>query len=207
MADRAHWDARYAQPGFAYGTAPSDWLAACEPRMARHSTVLVPGDGEGRNGVFLARRGHDVTAVDQSAAGLAKARRLAADAGVSLRTIAADLADWVPPAGALDAVVSIYLHLPPALRPRVHANLAAALRPGGLLILEGFDASHWGLPGGGPRDPAWLFDPSMLRTDFAGLDEEALEVVDAVLDEGPFHQGAARLVRGRWRRPRQTGSA
>lgn len=202
MADRAHWDARYAQPGFAYGTAPSGWHAACEPLLARHSTVLVPGDGEGRNGVFLARRGHDVAAVDLSAAGLDKARRLAADTGVSLRTIEADLADWTPPAGTFDAVVLVYLHLPPALRPRVHAGLAAALRPGGLLILEGFDASHWGLPGGGPRDRAWLFDPAMLRADFALLDEEALEVVDAVLDEGPFHQGAARLVRGLWRAPR-----
>lgn len=201
MADRTHWDARYAGPRYAYGTAPSLWVEACEPLLPRGATVLVPGDGEGRNGVFLARHGHDVTALDLSAAGLDKARQLAAASGVSLHTVEADRAEWTPPAAAFDAVVLVYLHLPPSLRQRVHEDLAAALRPGGLLVLEGFDVSHFGQPGGGPRDPSWLFDSAMLRGDFAALDEEALQVVETTLDEGPFHQGAARLLRGRWRRP------
>lgn len=201
MADRAHWEARYAAPGFAYGTAPSPWVEACEPLLPQGAAVLVPGDGEGRNGVFLARLGHDVTALDRSAAGLEKARRLAAASGVSIRTIEADLAEWTVPPAAFDAVVLVYLHLPPSLRGCVHGALASGLRPGGLLVLEGFDVSHWGLPGGGPRDPAWLFDSAILRGAFAALDEEVLEIVDDGLDEGPFHQGAARLLRGRWRKP------
>lgn len=201
MADRAFWESRYAEPVFAYGTEPNRWVVASEPRLPRGARVLVPGDGEGRNGVYLARHGHDVTSLDMAASGLEKAAALASQAGLALTTLHADLSEWTPAPASYDAVVLVFLHLPPALRPRVHAALAAALRPGGVLVLEGFDRSHFGLPGGGPRDPAWLFDPAMLRADFAALECEMLEQADTVLDEGPYHQGAARVVHGAWRAP------
>lgn len=201
MIDRNFWESRYAETDFAYGVEPNRWVVACEPHFPRHARILVPGDGEGRNGVYLARRGHCVTSLDMAASGLAKAAELAQMTGVPLVTLQADLAEWAPEPASYDAVVLVFLHLPPAIRARVHAALAASVRPGGCLVLEAFDRSHFGLPGGGPRDPEWLFDPDILRADFAGLECEKLEQADVVLDEGPFHQGAARVVRGIWRAP------
>jgi hypothetical protein len=201
MSDAAFWDARYAAPGFAYGEAPNAWLAACEPRLPRGARVLLPADGEGRNAVFLASRGHRPTSLDQSAAGLAKARALADAHGVVIETLQADLAAWTPAPEAWDAVVLVFAHLPPDLRRRAHAALASGLRRGGLLVLEGFDVSHVGLPGGGPRDPAWLFDADALREDFRALGLLELGVQAVELDEGAFHRGAARVLRGVWRAP------
>lgn len=198
---REFWESRYDQPGFAYGTEPSRWVVACETRLERQSRILVPGDGEGRNGVYLARHGHRVTSMDMAASGLRKAAALAQQAGVSLETLQADLALWSPEPETYDAVVLVFLHLPPNLRARVHAGMAQALRPGGRLVLEGFDRSHLGLPGGGPRDPAWLFDAGMLREDFASLECEKLELAEVELDEGAFHRGAARVLRGLWHKP------
>lgn len=201
MTDRHFWESRYAEPRFAYGSEPNRWLVECEPRLPRAARILVPGDGEGRNGVYLARQGHDVTSMDMAASGLIKASALAKEAGVALTTLQADLAEWAPEPASYDTVVLVFLHLPPAIRARVHKSLATSLKPGGCLVIEAFDRSHFGLPGGGPRDPDWLFDSAMLRADFADLECEVLEQADVVLDEGPFHQGAARVVRGFWRAP------
>lgn len=195
MSAAGFWDSRYAPDAYAYGTRPNRGLMALEPLLPRGSRVLLPGDGEGRNGVWLAQEGHRVLAVDQSAEGLRKAERLAARAGVQIEVEQADLTDWMPPRDTFDALVLVFVHLPPEIRGAVHRRLLQALRPGGLLILEGFDRSHAGLPGGGPRDPAWLFDAATLREDFDGCAPLTIELVDADLDEGPFHQGRARVLR------------
>ncbi len=195
MSNPAFWDSRYASPDYAYGTAPNAGLVALEHLLPREARVLVPGDGEGRNGVWLATRGHQVSVVDQSAAGLRKCAQLAESRGVGVNVLHADLADYRPEPAGFDALVLVFVHLPPDLRRRVHQRLLAALRPGGVLILEGFDRSHAGLPGGGPRDPAWLFDAAMLRADFVACPELSVELIDGDLDEGPWHQGHARVLR------------
>ena len=199
MSTREFWDQRYADAAYAYGTQPNAGLVALEPRLPRGARILVPGDGEGRNSVWLAARGHQVTALDQSAVGLAKAARLAAAQGVRLHTELADLADFVPEPASVDALVLIYVHLPPEWRQAAHRRLQTALKPGGMLILEGYARAHAGLPGGGPRDPAWLYEADMLRQDFDAC-ELAIEALDTVLDEGPCHQGAARVLRVHGRR-------
>ncbi len=195
MSNPAFWDSRYASPDYAYGTAPNAGLVALEHLLPREARVLVPGDGEGRNGVWLATRGHQVSVVDQSAAGLRKCAQLAESRGVGVNVLHADLADYRPEPAGFDALVLVFVHLPPDLRRRVHQRLLAALRPGGVLILEGFDRSHAGLPGGGPRDPAWLFDAAVLRADFVACPELSVELIDGDLDEGPWHQGHARVLR------------
>jgi len=195
MSTTEFWDNRYASQEYAYGTAPNAGLVALEHLLPRSARVLVPGDGEGRNGVWLATRGHQVCVVDQSAEGLRKCAQLAVAQGVSIETVHADLADYQPGVAGFDALVLIFVHLPPDIRRSVHQRLLAALKPGGVLILEGFDRSHAGLPGGGPRDPAWLFDAAVLREDFAGCAELSVELIDGDLDEGPWHQGRARVLR------------
>ena len=198
----AFWDQRYAEPGYKYGTAPNAFLQQQAALLAPRSRVLVPGDGEGRNSVWLAQQGHQVLAMDSSAVGLAKAQALAAERGVALQTLHADLADWLPAPGSADAVVLVFVHLPPALRRRAHQHLADALAPGGWLLLECFHPGQLGRPSGGPKDLAMLADLATLRADFAGrLDEVQAWEGKVVLDEGPGHQGPGLVTRWWGRRP------
>jgi SAM-dependent methyltransferase len=183
------WDKQYsAVEGYKYGTRPNAFLMAEAHRLPGHARVLVPGDGEGRNGAWLASQGHEVLTVDISEVGVARARALAAELGVRVDTLVADLKAWTPPAGAFDTVVLTYLHMPPAMRTAVHRQVAAALRPGGLLLLEAFHPRQLGRASGGPKEMELLYTLDDLRSDFAGA-----------LDEGPGHQGLAAVTRYRGR--------
>lgn len=189
------WNGKFSAEHYVYGHRPNAHLQAQAGRLRPGGRVLVPGDGEGRNGVWLARQGMDVLSVDASAVGLAKAAKLAAEHGVALETRQADLADWKWPQGTFDAVVSIFLHFPSAQRPRLHAAMAAALKPGGLLILEAFRPEQLNFSSGGPKDLDLLYDSRSLCLDFPSLTMLMLEETQADLDEGSFHQGPAALLR------------
>lgn len=190
------WDQRFAEPGYKYGTEPNVFLREQAVRLPPGSCVLVPGDGEGRNGVWLAGQGHAVTAVDASQVGLQKARALATSRGVALATECVDLADWAPRAGSLDAVVLVYTHLPAAIRQRAHRHLAQGLRPGGWLILEAFHPAQLAHSSGGPKDLDMLYTPEQLDADFAGLLAPVLVWHgETTLSEGPGHQGLAHVTR------------
>lgn len=190
------WDERFAEPGYKYGRAPNAFLREQAAGLKAAGRVLVPGDGEGRNGVWLAGQGHAVLSVDSSSVGLAKAQALAAEGGVVIETVVADLADWTPPAPAWDALVLIYLHLPAALRTPVHRRLAEALAPGALVIVEAFHPDQLGRSSGGPKDADMLYTLAQLRADFDPLCDELLGWQGEVpLDEGPGHQGAGLVTR------------
>lgn len=190
------WDQQFSGAGFKYGTRPNAFLLSQASRLSSAARILVPGDGEGRNSVWLASQGHQVLAMDGSAVGLAKAQALAAEQGVRIATQLADLADWQPPAGAFDALVLTYVHLPPAIRASAHQRLADALRPGGLLILEAFHPKQLERSSGGPKQLDMLYALADLEADFAGRLQWLLrEEVETVLDEGPGHQGPAWVTR------------
>ncbi|CAN1487038.1 AdoMet_MTases domain containing protein [Burkholderiaceae bacterium] len=189
------WDQNFSAPGYKYGLHPNAFMADQTLQLSVPSDVLVPGDGEGRNGVWLAQQGHRVTAVDISAVGLSKAQALATERGVSITTVHADLADWTPEPNSADALVLIYLHLTPALRASAHQRMLKALRPRGLLIIEAFHPLQLGHSSGGPKDSAMLYTLDMLRQDFAGLNERLAYEGHTVLEEGPGHQGPAHVTR------------
>lgn len=195
------WDKQYsAVEGYKYGTRPNAFLMAEAHRLPRHARLLVPGDGEGRNGVWLASQGHEVLTVDISEVGVARSRALAAASGVRVDTLVADLKQWTPPPGAFDAVVLMYLHMPPAMRTAVHRNVATALRPGGLLLLEAFHPAQLGRASGGPKEIDLLYALEDIRGDFNEvLAEESGEEFEVLLDEGPGHQGMAMVTRYRGR--------
>jgi SAM-dependent methyltransferase len=190
------WDERFGGAEYAYGTEPSRWLVEHAGSIPGGLPVLALGEGEGRNGAWLAARGIEVDAVDGSAVGLAKAARLAASRGASLRTTVADLGSYVPDAGRYGAVLLVFLHLPPPLRARVHALAAAALAPGGVVILESFTPRQLAFSSGGPRQLDMLYEPGTIRGDFPGVEWVSLAESEVVLDEGPLHQGRAALLRG-----------
>jgi SAM-dependent methyltransferase len=193
------WDDRYREAGFAYGDAPNDFVAERADHLL--SPVLSLGEGEGRNAVFLAHRGLEVTALDQSRVGLEKAARLAASRGVLLRTVVADLEHFVIEPGAWGSIVSIWCHLPPALRARVHAACVRGLRSGGVLLLESYGPEQLKYETGGPRDRALLPSLDELRAELLGLEIVSGEEKLREVHEGKYHQGASAVVQVLARKP------
>jgi SAM-dependent methyltransferase len=163
--------------------------------------VLCLAEGEGRNAIFLAGRGHAVTAVDQSPAGLAKANALAQTRGVPLTTVVADLADFdiVPQTWA--GIVAIFMHLPPALRRDVLGRAAAGLRPGGVFVMEAYTPAQLGRGTGGPRDVTLLPTLAELRAELGDLEWLVARELERDVREGGGHTGAAAVVQVLARRP------
>ncbi|MCI0754518.1 class I SAM-dependent methyltransferase [Teichococcus vastitatis] len=201
MSDAGAWDKRYGAEPWLFGDRPNLYLESLAPRLRPGMAALSLGDGEGRNGAWLAQQGLRVTAVDWSETGLGRARDLAARRGVTLATVTADLTRWDWPVARFDLIAWVFVHLPPADRALVAARACRALAPGGLLLLEGFAPAAAGRRAGGPRDPALLWSRDAAEACFSGL--ELLECLagTVLLEEGSRHQGHAELVRGLWRRP------
>jgi SAM-dependent methyltransferase len=204
------WDTAYAGDDYRYGKEPNAFLAAQVRAGAIRpgGRVLAIGDGEGRNGVWLASEGFRVTSLDQSPQAIRKIRALAAERGVAIEAVLAKVPDWEIPAASFDAVVLVYVHMDPRVRPLVHAAAARGLRPGGVVILEAFTPAQLGNPSGGPASAAVLQTADMLRGDFAGLDLAILEETETMLDEGVGHAGKANVVRmlARRREPEASGA-
>ena len=188
------WDARYAEPGWAFGTEPNDFLREQAHRLPPRGRVLCLAEGEGRNAVWLARLGHDVTAVDLASAGLEKAQRLAREHGVRITTVCADLAEFPLEPSAWDGVVSIFAHVPVATRQRVHAALPATLRPDGVLLLEAYRPRQLDRGTGGPPDDARMLDLSRLRAELGTLEWLLARELERPVVEGRYHTGMASVV-------------
>ncbi len=200
----AMWDRRYAGEGFAYGEIANAFLMGQRARLKAGMRALVPGDGEGRNGVWLAEQGLIVDTLDLSAHGVAKARRLAEARGVALNAVQADVLAWDWPRETYDVVALIFLHLVEDERRALHAKVVRAVKPGGLVILEAFRpeqiARRAAGARGGPRDANLLYRLEDLRADFAALEMIELAEADADLDDGALHLGPSAVVRAIARR-------
>lgn len=195
------WDDRYKQQDYLFGTAPNDFLRSQAWRFPPAGQALAVADGEGRNGVFLAERGLAVTSIDSSAVGVAKAQALAESRGVFLDARVGDLFAWDWPVGRFDVIASVFVHMPPPDRVTLHARVAAALAPGGLLVLEAYRPDQIGRGTGGPPTPDRTYTNDMLAADFAALDLLELTAGTALLREGPGHDGIGSIVRYVGRRP------
>jgi SAM-dependent methyltransferase len=200
MSDSTAWNARYAETPGMFGQAPNSFLVEQAHRLRPGMAALALGDGEGRNGVWLAEQGLSVTALDWSATGIARADAMAAARGVPLTTITADATQWDWPEARFDLIAWIFVHLPPDDRAAVAAGIRRALKPGGLLVLECFSPAQNGRRSGGPRMAELLFTRDIVEAAFQGLETLALLEGAVLLDEGPKHQGLAEVVRAVLRR-------
>lgn len=199
--DASFWDQRYGNTeGFVFGTEPNDFLRDVAASIPA-GPVLCLAEGEGRNAVFLARRGHAVTAMDQSAVGLAKAQALAATHGVRLETDRGDLATYALGRARWAGIVAIFMHLPPALRRDVLARAVEALAPGGVFVGEFYTPAQLAFGTGGPKDPALLPTLAELRADLCGLSLELGRELERDVIEGPGHTGRAAVVQVLARKP------
>ena len=197
------WDDRYQTPEYIFGDLPCQWLIMNQHRLPPSGQARALGDGEGRNGVFLAELGLEVTSVDLSEVGLSKARELAEKRGVSIQTVQADLEHYEITPESQDLIVSIYCHLPDAIRKLVHSRAEKALKPDGLFILEAFHQSQLKYQSGGPKTTDLLYDLDALIADFQAL--QILEAFDGLcyLDESARHSGLGHIVRLVLQKPQQ----
>jgi SAM-dependent methyltransferase len=164
--DATDWDARYAAAELEWGAEPNRWVAAALADLPS-GRALDLGAGEGRNALWLARRGWTVTAVDFSGVGLGKGRELAGELPVTW--VVRDLLEFPVTPGAYDAVLAAYLHLDPDARRTVFRAAAEGLAPGGVLLVVGHDTTNLTDGAGGPKDAAILFTPDDVVADLAGL--------------------------------------
>lgn len=188
------FDERYGGADYYYGTEPNDFLRESVTFIPKGGTVLCLAEGEGRNSVFLAGQGFQVTGVDSNPLGLAKLKALAESRSVSVVPVCADLAEYEPGIEAWDGIVSIFCHLPPPLRRVVNARSVAALKPGGVLILEAYRPEQAGRATGGPPDPALCVSREILQSDFASLQWRVCESKERSVVEGRGHTGMASVI-------------
>ena len=191
----ATWNQRYGGEAYFFGREPNDYLRAKAALLRPGGRVLCVADGEGRNSVWLARQGFEVQAFDVADVAVAKARRLAADAGVAVDHHVAGFDDWNWQPAAYDAVVAIFIQFAdPAMRARQFTQMQGALKPGGLLVLQGYTPRQLELKTGGPGVLSHLYTAATLREAFEAMDIVELVEYEAVLDEGTRHRGLSALA-------------
>ena len=188
------WDDRYAASDYLFGTAPNDFLKTVAHQLAPNSQILCLADGEGRNGVYLAAQGHTVTAVDQSRVGLEKAKKLAQQKQVSVETIKADLAEYDLGVESWDCIVSIFFHIPSEVRANIYPRIIAALKPGGILILESYTPNQLNHKTGGPPTSDLMLTKDQLTQYFSEMNLEHLQELEREVIEGTGHTGLASVV-------------
>lgn len=193
--EQQRWNSRFSSPEYVFGTAPNAFLASQAHRLKPGQRALAVADGEGRNGVWLARQGLEVLSVDFSPVGLAKAQKLAADAGVTLHTECVDLASWSWEGPPFDVVVGIFIQFAgPTLREAIFAKMKNALKPGGLILLTGYRPEQLGYRTGGPSQPENLYTAPMLRAAFSDMTILHLAEHDDEMREGAGHSGMSALI-------------
>jgi len=191
---KAFWEARYDEEAYVYGKAPNAFLAEHLPQY-EPGRLLLPGEGEGRNAVFAAALGWEVTAFDFSRAAREKALALAARQNVSIRYVLAEMRSFPFEAEGYDAAALIFVHLPPEERRHLHRQVWQSLARDGILFLEAFSKAQLGRSSGGPKQPDMLFSPDDLLDDLPEADILHRAETEIELDEGPYHQGAASVIR------------
>jgi len=194
------WDERYKQPGFAFGTEPNDFLKEHYSLMSKGRVISI-GEGEGRNGVFLARHGYSVLAVDSSPVGLAKAQELAAANNVSIITRCADLSRFEWDDESVTGVVSIFCHLPPTIRSSLFKKIISWLKPGGVFLLEGYSKEQLKYGTGGPKSESLLLDLHEIKEELSGLEFLKAEALERHINEGRYHDGTSAVVHIAARKP------
>jgi cyclopropane fatty-acyl-phospholipid synthase-like methyltransferase len=188
------WNQRYSEEELAYGFLPNRYLQEKASLMQPGMRVLAVGDGEGRNGIWLARRQLEVWSVDFSLTGLKKEQALSRNEDLSIRLLCADLANWKWPQNFFDAVVLIFVHFSPKVRKQIHHYVMNSLKSSGYLIMQSFQIAQLRYNSGGPRSTEMLYSPEQLRDDFAGMNIIELNESVEFLEEGTYHKGEAAVI-------------
>ena len=189
------WDERYAQDGYLFGTEPNAFLVSQRHLLKPGMSCLAVADGEGRNGVWLAQQGLRVLSVEASQVALEKAKNLARQRGVTVEFERADLAHWHWGENRFDAVAAIFIQFaPPALREQMFAGIKHCLKPGGLLLLQGYTPRQLEYKTGGPPLAENMYTETLLRNAFGDMEILHLREHDDHIGEGTAHSGMSALI-------------
>jgi SAM-dependent methyltransferase len=195
MSDYDQWQGRFAVAEYVFGTAPNVFLAAQKDLLPKRGRALAVSDGEGRNGVWLAQQGLDVLSIDFSPAAQAKARELAQARGVTITTELVDLAQFDWPEAAFDVVVDIFTQFfGPAGRAAKFAGIRKALKPGGLLLQQGYRPEQLAYGTGGPKQVENMYTRELLEREFASFSQLKINEYDAEIHEGTAHGGMSAVI-------------
>ena len=195
VAGYSVWDERYAGEGYLFGTEPNAFLQSQQAVLKPGADCLAVADGEGRNGAWLAQQGLRVLSVEASAVALNKAKKLAQQRGVAIEFEQADLAQWEWGENRFDVVVAIFIQFAsPELRVEMFAHIKRCLKPGGLLLLQGYTPRQLEYKTGGPSQAENLYTESLLRNAFAAWEILHLREHDDIIREGAGHSGMSALI-------------
>ena len=202
MSEYERWETRYAKPDYEFGTAPNEFLESCKALLPKSGRALSVADGESRNGVWLAEQGLAVTSIDFSPTAQKKARALAAKRNVSLEIIQTDVHAWTYPEAAFDVVVEIFAQFStPAERAVKWAGMRRALKPGGLLIVQGYTPKQLDYATGGPKQIENLYTRALLQGTFGDFRDVKFTEEERVLHEGDAHSGMSAVIGLTGRKP------
>lgn len=192
----ALWSERYAEAGaeYLFGTAPNKFLVGQSQHLQAGWTALAVADGEGRNSVFLAEAGLEVTAVEISPVGLHKAQRLAASRHVAVNFVLADVLQWRASL-QFDVVVAIFVQfVGPEGRAVLFERIRSAVKPGGLLLMQGYTPKQLEYGTGGPSAVGNLYTTELLEKEFSDWEMLELREYEDELAEGAGHKGRSALI-------------
>jgi len=192
MYDESFWNERYADGDYLYGTEPNSFLAGNASLLS--GPVLSLSEGEGRNAVFLAAHGLEVLGVDISTVALEKAKKLAESRGVEIKTTVADLGTFEPQENHYGSVISIFGHLPSAVRDKFYPLIGGSLKSGGIVLLESYSENQPSRDTGGPKDPDMLMTVEKIRREFPNFEPIILREVEREIIEGKKHSGLGSVV-------------
>jgi SAM-dependent methyltransferase len=202
VSEYDRWQTRYATPEYAFGKNPNYFLESCKRLLPRSGRALAVADGEGRNGVWLAEQGLEVASIDFSPAAQRKAKALAAERDVKVTFELVDVHNWNYPSAAFDVVAEIFTQFSnPADRARKWAGMSKALKPGGLLIIQGYTPKQLEYGTGGPKEIENLYTRAMLEQEFGGLRELSLVEEERDIHEGTSHGGMSAVINLTARKP------
>lgn len=189
------WDARFATDNYIFGTGPNVWLTQHRDLLAPGSRVLAVADGEGRNSVWLAQQGLQVDAFDISPVGVSKAERLAQQANVQVNYQVRSVENFDWKVGEYDAVVAIFIQFAdPDTRATLFKRMTSALKPDGLILLQGYTPKQLDYKTGGPPNLDHLYTEELLQGAFGDLNVLELRAYEDVLREGTQHSGQSALI-------------
>jgi 2-polyprenyl-3-methyl-5-hydroxy-6-metoxy-1,4-benzoquinol methylase len=188
------WNNRFAAEHYVYGTEPNVFLNEMQKRLKLSGEVLTIAEGEGRNAVFLAEQGMNVTAWDYAESGLTKIKKLAEERGVTVQTELVDLneAEWGQ--NQWDEVVCIFGHFPAELRKKTLQGVKGAVKPGGYFITEVYSRYQLPYNSGGPKDLGFLYTPEEFLLTFNDWRIVHFFMGEVVRHEGEFHNGLSHVI-------------
>jgi cyclopropane fatty-acyl-phospholipid synthase-like methyltransferase len=199
---RETWDARFSSDEYIFGTEPNVWLAQHADLFKPGMRVLAVADGEGRNSVWMAKLGLQVDAFDISPVGIEKAKKLAQQQGVDVNFSIHGIEDYPWTTGDYDAVVAIFIQFAdPDTRAALFKRMKSALKPDGVLLLQGYTPKQLEYKTGGPPNLSHLYTEDLLQEAFGDLDISELRAYEDVLTEGTQHHGQSALIGLVARRP------